>query len=210
MLLVVLVLSLFLLAGMAFAVDVSNIWFHRQVAQDAADAACTSGAMDMLAMAQGGSAPKPNFTPGTAIDCSSTTPNTDPAATPVPCWYASKNGYPSSGLVTNTPSNEVKVNFPASVPGYTNPPTNLFSGSAPYIQVNVIDRVETFFMGLLSGKKTMDVGALATCGGQLASSPLPIVVLNPTLPDTLNLNGTPLVDIYGGPQRSIEVNSSSD
>ena len=48
MLFVVLGLALFLLGAVAFAVDMSYAWFHRQSAQTAADAACTAGAMDWL------------------------------------------------------------------------------------------------------------------------------------------------------------------
>jgi Flp pilus assembly protein TadG len=43
----VLALSLFLLGAGALCVDMSNLWFHRQAAQNAADAACTAGAMDL-------------------------------------------------------------------------------------------------------------------------------------------------------------------
>ena len=39
----VLILCLFLLAALGFAVDYTNIWFQRQQAQTAADAACQAG-----------------------------------------------------------------------------------------------------------------------------------------------------------------------
>src|ERR1019366_754641 len=48
MVFLVLGLSLGGLAVVGFAVDVSNMWFHRQRAQNAADAACTAAIMDML------------------------------------------------------------------------------------------------------------------------------------------------------------------
>ncbi len=51
--LVVLMLSLFLLAVLAFAVDYTNIWFQRQQMQTAADAACQAGAMDIYQLASG-------------------------------------------------------------------------------------------------------------------------------------------------------------
>jgi hypothetical protein len=72
--------------------------------------------------------------------------------------------------------------------------------------------MQSFFVGLLSGGRTMDVGAMASCGAVLSSAPIPILVLNPTLPNTFDLGGTgsvPKITIYGGPQRSIQVNSSS-
>jgi Putative Flp pilus-assembly TadE/G-like len=62
---VVLMLSLFLLAVLAFAVDYTNIWFQRQQAQTAADAACQAGAMDMYQLITGASFPAINFVPGT-------------------------------------------------------------------------------------------------------------------------------------------------
>jgi len=48
-----LMLALFLLAMMGFAVDLTNLWFHRQAAQSAADSACQAGAMDMSALIAG-------------------------------------------------------------------------------------------------------------------------------------------------------------
>src|ERR1700758_2024138 len=72
MILVVLVLSLFLLGALCFAFDMSNMWFHRQSAQTAADAACAAGAMDILVDAQGGATGKQGFTLGTGYNCSTT------------------------------------------------------------------------------------------------------------------------------------------
>ncbi|SRR5258708_7381208 len=45
---VVLILGLFLVGILALAVDFTNIWFHRQAAGAAADAACQAGAMDLF------------------------------------------------------------------------------------------------------------------------------------------------------------------
>lgn len=39
----VLILGLFLLGVLGFAVDFTNMWFHRQAATAAADAACQAG-----------------------------------------------------------------------------------------------------------------------------------------------------------------------
>jgi Flp pilus assembly protein TadG len=49
----ILILGLFLLGVFGLAVDFTNMWFHRQAATAAADAACQAGAMDMLATAGG-------------------------------------------------------------------------------------------------------------------------------------------------------------
>ena len=59
--LVVLMLSLFLLAVLAFAVDYTNIWFQRQQMQTAADAACQAGAMDIYQLASGATLPNMGF-----------------------------------------------------------------------------------------------------------------------------------------------------
>ena len=77
----VLALSIFLLGAGALCVDMSNLWFHRQAAQNAADAACTAGAMDLLVGAQGG-AIEPVLDHGPA--------NTPPGS-----------GHPGGGLLVN-------------------------------------------------------------------------------------------------------------
>ena len=59
-----LMLSIFLLAIVGFAVDLTNLWFHRQAAQTAADSACQAGAMDM-AGGCGHADTDMGFTPGT-------------------------------------------------------------------------------------------------------------------------------------------------
>src|SRR5437868_11538094 len=101
----VLALSIFLLAAGALSVDMSNLWFHRQAAQNAADAACTAGAMDLLVDAQGGATGHQAFVNGTAFNCSV-------GSTAAPCQYAAKNGYNSDST-----GNLVSVSFPATVPG---------------------------------------------------------------------------------------------
>jgi len=207
---VLLALGLFLLATVAFSVDVANLWFHRQTAQSAADAACTAGAMDMLVSAEGGAITGANFTPGTAFNCSS-------KGTASPCQYAALNSYNGAGLVASSPSNDVSVSFPPQsanpAPGVTPAPLSL----APYsfIRVDVIDRVKVFFMGLLTGSKTQDVRSFAVCGLTLAKAPIPILVLDPQNPPfnppvpALNIAGTKSsIKILGGPQRSIQVNSA--
>src|SRR5436190_19617202 len=50
----VLALAIVFLGAGALSVDMSNLWFHRQAAQNAADATCVAGAMDLLVGAQGG------------------------------------------------------------------------------------------------------------------------------------------------------------
>jgi hypothetical protein len=222
MLFVVLALGIFLLGVMAFAVDMGWLWFHRQSAQTVADAACTAGAMDMLTIATGSNTTaNAGFTPGTAFSCSGS-PNFSSNALPnaAPCKYAAQNGYTTSKLVAGQAGADLGFSFPPSVPGLPACKTgkgapavcnaSSFTGN-PFLQVNVDDRAQTFFAGLLSGSGTVDVGAQATCAVVFSNAPIPLLVLNPTLQGSLLLNGTGSrnkITIAGGPQRSIQVDSS--
>ena len=191
----VLALGIFILGALCFAFDLSNMWFHRQAAQTAADAACAAGAMDLLVNATNG------VSQGglTAGQCTA-------SATDSVCSYARLNGYDGST------GNVVTVSFPASVIGITTPPASV--AATPFVRVDVTDHVQTFFLGLLSGGTTKDVLAFSTCGVAEASAPIPILVLDPRTTDgnTLSFNGTGKtavkISIYGGPQRSVQVNSS--
>ncbi len=196
--LVVLMLSLFLLAVLAFAVDYTNIWFQRQQMQTAADAACAAGAMDLYGAASGVSLPNMGFVPGTGGSC-----NTYSAGGPTMCWYASKNGFNgySAGAAT------VSWTFPSSVTGVTPPPT--FVARYPFLKVSVLLPVKTYFSTLLTGSQTQSVGASSTCGLSQIMEGAPIMVLNPTISGALSYSGGASLAIVGGPPRSIVVNSSS-
>ena len=204
MLLVLLVMGIVLLGAVAFSVDMGNLWFHRQSAQTAADAACTAGAMDLLVDATAGITTQGGFTAtkNTSFDCSA-------SSTATPCKYAALNGYDSSN---NSPGNLVSVSFPGAVSGLSSTSTSFPPAAlapVPFMRVDVLDRVQTYFSGLLSGARFQPVRAFAVCGLVLAKSPIPIVVLHPTKSGALNFNGTPTIDILGGATRSIQVNSSS-
>lgn len=197
-LMVLLALGIFLLGAVGFGVDFANFWFHRQAAQSAADAACTAGVMDLLANANTGGS-LGNFPGNTGpYDCA-----TYPTA--IPCRYASLNGFDGAGTA---PGNNVQFSFvptstvpgvdPASIPGLV--PSSL--------RVDVIDHVQTFFSGMISGKSTQDVHVQATCAVLKASAPIPLIVLNPTCPSTFDDPGSGTVAIIGGPNRSIQTNSS--
>src|SRR5437764_13421117 len=101
-------LGIFLIGGVALGVDMANLWFHRQSAQNAADAACTAAAMDMVNDANGATS-SGGFTLGTGFNCSA-------HSSYAPCQYAAFNGYAASGL-SSGPSTEVAISFPASIPG---------------------------------------------------------------------------------------------
>jgi len=198
------VLGTFLLASVGFAVDLSNMWFHRQAAQSAADAACVAGAMDMLYLHNGTILTSPGFTVGTAGDCSS-------SATAALCQYAGFNGYTATTSAAawgaSTAGGAIAVNwtFPTSVTGVT------AAGGITYPFLNVVVREKplTWFMGLL-GIKSMALGASCTCGMPPGPSAAALVILNPTLGSTLTLSGGAHIVIVGGPPTSIQVNSSAN
>ncbi len=196
---VVLALSIFILGFVGFAVDMTNLWFHRQMAQGGADAACQAGIMNVLVPTgtQG-------FTPGTNFDCKSS-----PSATP--CRYAALNGYNGAGLVAATASNQVSVTFPpagtVTLPPGAIPPTSL--APVPFLRVDVTDRVRLTFATLISGQPTMDVRAFSICGLALARVPVPLIVLNPTCTHAFQVSGSASLAIVGGPTRSVQVNSSN-
>jgi len=213
MLFTVLGLGLFLIGAMAFSIDLSNMWFHRQAAQTAADAACTAGAMDLLLVQTNNITVSPypgNVTPGTSLSCTSTTPNSNSVATnPAPCVYAAFNGYPSAitkaQWTSGTLGDDVEIVFGgAAAPGVTATGNKL-------MEVDVNENIPTFFAGLLKGKTTQSIRAVSKCGVDQAAAPIPLIVLDPFNPSNtnsaFNIAGTPAVTIYGGPKQSIQVNS---
>ncbi|HKS95507.1 MAG TPA: pilus assembly protein TadG-related protein [Terriglobia bacterium] len=197
--LVLLATALFVLLFVGFGVDMTNLYFHRQAAQGAADAACQAGAMDMFANTAGTSLG--NFTTGTNFDCTSKT-------TATPCQYARLNGYSSPGLTAGVDSNDVQVSFPASVAGVTTPNTAL-TGTWAFMQVDITDRVKTYFSTLITRSPTQDVLARSRCGMVVASQPVPIIVLDPTCPHPFQVSGASTVTVVGGPSKSIQVNSDN-
>lgn len=217
----VLAMGIFLIGSMGFVVDGTNLWFHRQAAQTAADAACTAGAMNMLSVAAGANPPTPDWI-GTSFQCSGSS-GTGSGSVPnsgfAPCQYAALNGYSSSGLKANQAGSDVSVSFPGSFGSIPSCSSSTMVCNAediaanPYMQVNVTDRVQTTFIGMLSGGHTVDVGAQATCGLSNVLSSIPVVVLNPNaassgLTSTLSASNPANLTILDGPQKSIQVNSS--
>ena len=199
-----LILGTFLLASVGFAVDLSSMWFHRQAAQSAADAACVAGAMDMLYLHNGTITSSPGFIVGTAGDCAS-------SSAAALCRYAAFNDYTATtsaaGWGASTPAGAVAVNwtFPSSVTGVT-----ATSGvSYPFLNVVVREKPNTWFMGLLR-VNSMSVGASCTCGLPPGTPSAPLVILNPTIGSSLTLSGGAHIVIAGGPATSIQVNSSAN
>ncbi|MGH9502107.1 MAG: TadE/TadG family type IV pilus assembly protein [Terriglobales bacterium] len=191
MVVLVICLALFLLGAMAFCVDMGNLWWHKQTAQNAADAACTAGMMDLLPTAP--------------------TPESTANATTSANYYAGKNGYAASTVHVSFPGVGAVAGI-RSCDSSTPPPiTCEASGVAsPYIKVNIDDPVQLYFAGMLGMGTLKHVGAYAICGQVYSNSPVPILILNPTGNGTLHGNGNHAsINIVGGPQRSIQVNSNS-
>lgn len=195
--LLIVMLGTFLLGVFGFAVDLTNIWFHRQAAIAAADAACQAGALDILATGSGLTLPLTGFTAGTASNCVS-----NPLATM--CSYASANGYSGTGLVADTPSNSVSWTFPATVTGVTPG-----IGTYPFMKLTIVENVKTYFISLLRAAHVQQMGATTTCGVTQVKGAVPLLILNPALVGTLNYSLIGALTIIGGPQRGIQVNSVS-
>ena len=198
------ILGTFLLASVGFAVDLSSMWFHRQTAQSAADAACVAGAMDMLYLHNGTITSSPGFTVGTAGDCAS-------SSSAALCQYAQFNGYTATTSAAAwspaTAGGAVAVSwtFPSSVTG-----VKAASGiTYPFLTVLVQEKPLTWFMGMV-GVKSMAIAASCTCGLPPGAAPPPLVILNPTINSALTLSGGAHIVIVGGSQTSIQVNSSAN
>jgi len=216
-------MGIFLIGGVGFVVDGANLWLHRQSAQTAADAACTAGAMDLLSTAAGASLPNGSDWIGNSFLCSGTTgggSNPTSNSTFPPCQYAGFNGYSGSGL------QGIQVSFPASgtISAATTCPTAIPYSistpvcaaddvSTPYMQLQVTDNVPTTFIRLLGAGAISRVPAKSTCGLSNVLSAVPILVLNPNAPtsgaaNTLTADSGVSLTVFGGLQKSIQVNSS--
>src|SRR5579864_261347 len=225
MLFTVLGLGIFLIGAMAFAIDISNMWLNRQSAQTAADAACTAAAMDMLVGDTNGTMPTgANFTASSSntYDCNSASP------VPAPCSYASLNGYSSSlsqsAANSGTLGDNVFVDFPSASTYVCQDGTNCLNklnvpsasvAASPLVRVQITSNIPTWFAAMLKGMTKQSTGATSICAVLQATSPIPILVLNPTISGALSMNGggslksTGDIAIAGGPSKSIQVNSSS-
>ena len=194
------ILSSFLLGTLALAVDFTNMWFHRQAEQAAADSACQAGAMDMLALAGGATLLKMDFTPGTAGDCASSSGATM-------CSYASANGYNGTGLTAGAASNSVSWSFPAAVAGVTAP--SVAQAPYPYLTVSIAENVRTYFVSLFNLSKYQQINVNCTCGVVGVKAAAPMVILDPVGSPSLDYSGGASIKIFGGPQRSLQINSAS-
>ena len=190
-------IAAFVLVMLGVAADYTQVWAHRQMAQGAADAACQAGAADLFLQAEDPSVSGTNGVGsfgwiGSSYDCSSN------AGSP-PCKYAALNGYSGS---------HVQVSFPSSLPGVSSIPSGFGSIAHPYIEVKITDPVSMSFTKLISAG-SVNMTAKAGCGLNPVAVPIPLVVMHPSSTGSFSTNGTPTVTIIGGPNRSIQVDSSS-
>ncbi len=201
-----------LTAAAGLAIDVSGLWFHRRAAQAAADAACQAESLDLLVANSMQSLPS-GLQANAAGRCTG-------AATLPLCLYAGYNGYNSAGPGASGNSgdwNTVSYATSASVSGLPAPPAAL--GSAPYLSVTIRENVPTYFLHLVPGQNFAQTGATCSCGLMQQKAQAPVLLLHPTAAGAysasaaLNVTGSwsrpltmgPLV----GPQRAVQVNSSS-
>jgi hypothetical protein len=196
-LVIIIFLAVFLLGATGLATDYTQIWAHRQMIQGAADAACQAGAADLYLKALDPAADSTYGLDlswiGSSFDCSSK-PNS------APCRYASLNGYSGAN---------VAVSFPSTVAGAPSIPPGFGVIPYPYIKVTITDPVSLSFAKLVSSGGTFNVSAKAECGLDPIAVPIPLLVLHQTASAALSIGGGAAIKIYGGPNRSIQVNSSS-
>ena len=193
---IVIFIGLFLMAMLGVAADYTQVWAHRQMAQGAADAACEAGAADLYLNAVDPSSSGQNGLQsfswiGTGFDCSSTD-----ASSP-PCRYATLNGYSGSS---------VHVSFPSSLPGVASLPTSLTT-TVPYMEVTITDPVPMSFTRMVGAASTVNIKAKAGCGVTPINVPVPLVILHSSASGALSVTGSSKIHIFGGPQRSIQIDS---
>ena len=204
--LVVLAVGIFLMGGLGLAVDTGQLYGHRQMAQAAADAAAEAGILSVFSNTN--TSPTNSNPFGTA---DFTCKHGNDGITP--CAYARLNGFDTSTTAT---ADQVDVSFPTSVPGVTLSPD--FTPNA--VKVIISRKVDLTFIRLLGAAVSKTVKATATAAIIRTQSPVPLIVLHPTMdssflasgggggatcPGGVNCN----VLICGGPKQSIQVNSSS-
>lgn len=192
---IVIFVGLFLLAMLGVAADYTQVWAHRQMAQGAADAACEAGAADLYLNAVDPSSSGQNGLQsfswiGADFDCSVATSSP-------PCTYATLNGYSGSN---------VHVSFPSSLPGVASLPTSLTT-AFPYMEVTITDPVPMSFTKMVGAAATVSIKAKAGCGVTPINVPVPLVILHSSASGALSVSGSSKIHIFGGPQRSVQVDS---
>lgn len=191
LILVVVAMGIVLIGALGLAIDGAQMYGHRQMAQVAADAAAQAGIMSIFNDTNTAGAAA--FSTSGAFTCTTSDAKG-------PCQYAAANGF--GGTAADT----VTIDFPGS-------------GAVPGVTLSTVDPVtviratvqRTLNTGLIRflGPSTSTVRAIAIAAIVDVVAPVPILVTHPTLPGALSSNGNPTMRICGGPQRSIQVNSTS-
>jgi hypothetical protein len=192
---IVIFIGLFLMAMLGVAADYTQVWAHRQMAQGAADAACEAGAADLYLNAVDPSSSGQNGLQsfswiGADFDCSVNTSSP-------PCTYATLNGYSGSN---------VHVSFPSSLPGVAPLPSTLAT-TFPYMEVTITDPVPMSFTKMVGAASMVNIKAKAGCGVSPINVPVPLVILHTSASGSLSVTGSSKIRIFGGPQRSIQIDS---
>ena len=194
-LLVLVALSILMIGAMGLAIDGSQLFAHSQMAQVAADAAAQAGMMTIFQGVNNVTANPTTYFPTTTFTC---TPGTDPRT---PCQYARMNGF---GIDAN---DTVTVSFPGCAGC---PYGGLLAGVTPnQVQVTVTRNVGSGLIRMLGAGPFTTVNATGIAATVEVVSPVPILILHPTLPGALSGTGVSRIDISGGPSRSIQVNSNA-
>jgi hypothetical protein len=192
---VVLAMGILLLGGLGLAIDGGTLYAHRTMAQAAADAAAEAG---MLSIFNGTNTGSNAFASNTSYthNCSTTDPIT-------PCVYARNNGFGA------TASDTITVDTTVTAASIGLDSTTLAGVPVNLLRVTVRRNVKTGLMQMLGAGATMPVIAVAVAAEVEVVSPVPIIVLHPTLPSSFQKNGSNTITICGGPPRSIQVNSAN-
>jgi len=188
LILVIVALSIFAIGAIGLGIDGANMYSHRQMAQTAADAAALAG---MMSIFDGTNTTATTPFTTTAFLCTTSDNRT-------PCVYAARNGFGT------TANDSVTVAFPTTATGVS------LSGSDPtnMIKVTVQRTVNTGLIRFL-GPSTSTIQATAIAAILDVVQPVPILVTHPTLDGSFRIGGNPLIQICGGPLRSIQVNSNA-
>ena len=193
--LVMVATGLLMFGALGLALDSGTLYFHRQMAQAAADAVAVSSIMSVF---QGknatGDAGHFDTSSGAAgFDCSGN-------VTMIPCKYASTHGFGPGAADT------IHVSFPATPAGWegllSTDPTN-------QVKITISRQVRNSFIRMLGGSATTKITATATAGIVTVTSPVPLLILHPHKADALAMNGNTKIEICGGPTQSIQINSDS-
>ena len=187
--LVVLAMSIFMLGALGLVIDGSHLYAQRTMAQAAADAAAQAG---MMSIFDGTSGAWGSHTAGSSFTCGSS----DTAAA---CKYAQGlNGFNlASDTVTVTPN-------PAGV----TVPNLSTSDTYNILKVTVTRNVNTTLMRFLTASASTPVTAVGVAAIVKVVSPIPIIITHPTMANALDMNGNTGITITGGPNKSIQINST--